>query len=162
VPRAGRSDGTPYVVAEDSAIITVSFANGAMGTLQTCAASWEGVPLFGQTQHLDVHGSEGTIYAFCDWDKRQEIVAIEAGVARASADLHIAEESWQGVRRDTVHETYRDVFRSTDAMTRGWVDAIVAGEAIEPSLVVGARVQALVDAAMESAANDGRQIPVPD
>jgi predicted dehydrogenase len=161
VPRAGREDGSSYVAAEDSAIITVVFRSGAIGTLQICAASWEGTASFGQTHHLDAHGSAGTIYASCDWEEQQTILAIEAGTPRAQADQQIAEESWQGARRAAVPDTYRDIFRSTSAMARGWVDAIDAGVSIEPDLAAGARVQMLLEAAMASVADDGRQVQVP-
>ena len=160
VARAPRPDGTPYDRAEDSAVMTASFASGAIGTLQVCAVSWAGTS-FGQTHHLDLHGSAGTVYAFSDWDSRQEVTALPAGADWADANRGISDASWQGAPRNTVHDTYRHIFRHTDAMTRGWVRAIVDRTPIQPDLAAGARVQRLLEIALESAASDGRQLPVP-
>ena len=55
------------------------------------------------------------------------------------------------VRRDTVHNTYRDVFRVEDHMTRGWINAIADGLPFDPSLEDGAIVQRITDAAALSA-----------
>lgn len=160
VERAPRPDGTPYDRAEDSAIMTASFASGAIGTLQVCAVSWAGTS-FGQTHHLDLHGSAGTVYAFSDWDSRQEVTALPAGVDWAHAETGISDASWLGAPRDSVHDTYRHIFRHTDAMTRGWVRAMIDRTPIQPDLTAGARVQRLLEIALESAASDGRQLPVP-
>lgn len=160
VDREARPDGRPYEPAEDSVLMTVSFANGAIGTLQACAVSWEGTG-FGQTHHLDLHGSDGTVYAFSDWDETQRVTALPAERPRHEAVVGIDDQSWQGARRDTVHNTYRDVFRNADAMTRAWVNAIAAGRQIDPDLSAGARVQTLIDVALDSAAGDGRHLPVP-
>ncbi len=158
VERDPRPDGSDYERSEDSCIISVRFANGALGTLQTCAASWEGTP-FGQTHHIDAHGSDGTIYATSDWDTTQEVRVLARGDTGPSRpiDLHA---QWPTVRFDTVHNTYRDIFRTTDVMARRWIDDIIAGRPCTPSLAAGARVQLLTDVALASAALDGRLLPV--
>ena len=158
VERDPRPDGSDYERSEDSCIISVRFANGALGTLQTCAASWEGTP-FGQTHHIDAHGSDGTIYATSDWDTTQEVRVLARGDTGPSRpiDLHA---QWPTLRFDTVHNTYRDIFRTTDVMARRWIDDIIAGRPCTPSLAAGARVQLLTDVALASAALDGRLLPV--
>ena len=60
--RDDRPDGDDYERCEDSAVMTVRFASGAYGTLQTSAVCWEGSD-FNQTHHLDAHGSGGTLYS---------------------------------------------------------------------------------------------------
>ncbi len=158
VERDPRPDGSDYERSEDSCIISVRFASGALGTLQTCAVSWEGTP-FGQTHHLDAHGSDGTIYATSDWDAEQEVRVLARGDTGPSRPIDLAAQ-WPNVRFDTVHNTYRDIFRSTDVMARRWVDDIIAGKACTPDLAAGARVQHLTDVALTSADLDGRLLPV--
>jgi predicted dehydrogenase len=159
VERRPRPDGSPYEQAEDSAVLTVRYASGAYGVLQVSAVCWEGTP-FGQTHHLEVHGDAGTLYATCDWDTVQEVRGVRRGEPGPPAVLPIPDEVWNGVRRDDVHDTYRDVFRATDAMTRGWITAITEGRSIRPDFGDGLEVQRVVDAAVASAAADGRQVPV--
>jgi len=57
-----------------------------------------------------------------------------------------------------VHDTYRDIFRSTDVLARGWVAAIAAGSTtVEPSFDDGAAAQRVVAACQLSAAA-GRRV----
>ena len=60
-----------------------------------------------------------------------------------------------------MHDTYRHIFRRTEAMTRGWVTAIVEGRLTQPDLATGARVQQLVASAQASVADGGRWQPIP-
>lgn len=159
VERGPRPDGETYEQAEDSAVLTVRYGSGAYGVLQVCAVSWEGTP-FNQTHHLEVHGDAGTIYAVCDWDSLQEVRGVRRGEPGPAAVLPIPDDIWNGVRRDDVHDTYRDVFRNTDAMTRAWITSITEGRPVRPDFSDGLAVQRVVDAALDSAANGGRQVPV--
>jgi levoglucosan dehydrogenase len=159
VEREPRPDGGTYEQAEDSAVLTVRYASGAYGVLQVCAVSWEGTP-FNQTHHLEVHGDAGTIYAVCDWDTVQEVRGVRRGERGPATVLPIPDEIWGGVRRDNVHDTYRDVFRGTDAMTRGWITAITEQRHVRPDFADGLAVQRVVDAAVASADADGAHVPV--
>jgi predicted dehydrogenase len=159
VERRPRPDGTPYEAAEDSAVLNVRYASGAYGVLQVSAVCWEGTP-FGQTHHLEVHGDAGTLYATCDWDTVQEVRGVRRGERGPAAVLPIPDDIWGGVRRDNVHDTYRDVFRKTDAMTRGWVTAIAEGRQVRPDFADGLAVQRAVDAAVASAAADGVRVAI--
>lgn len=159
VERQPRPDGGTYEQAEDSAVLTVRYASGAYGVLQVCAVSWEGTP-FNQTHHLEVHGDAGTIYGVCDWDTVQEVRGVRRGERGPATVLPIPDEIWGGVRRDNVHDTYRDVFRGTDAMTRGWITAIAEQRHVRPDFADGLAVQRVVDAAVASADADGAQVPV--
>lgn len=159
VEREPRPGGEAYEQAEDSAVLTVRYASGAYGVLQVCAVSWEGTP-FNQTHHLEVHGDAGTIYGVCDWDTVQEVRGVRRGERGPATVLPIPDEIWGGVRRDNVHDTYRDVFRGTDAMTRGWVTAIAERRHVRPDFADGLAVQRVVDAAVASADADGAQVQV--
>ena len=154
VPRAPRPEGGDYARAEDHAVIAVRFESGASATLQISAIAWEGTP-FGQVHELDVHGSDGTLHARNDWDTVQEVRGLQAGQTGPAPVLQVPDSLWEGAPRATVHDTYRHVFRRTEAMTRGWVTAVSEGRMVDPDIATGARVQELVDAAARSAAADG-------
>jgi predicted dehydrogenase len=155
VERAARPDGSDYERGEDSAVMTVRFENGAYGTLQVSAVCWEGTD-FGQTHHLDLHGADGTLYAYNDWSTIQEVRVLRSGAVGPARTLEIPDDIWGTARRDRVHDTYRDVFRSSGAMIGEWIDAVRSGTPRSPDLAEGARVQQLLDLAVESASSDGR------
>ena len=154
VRRSPRPDGITYNQMEDSAVLTVRYESGAYGVLQVSTVCWEGTP-FGQTHHLEIHGDAGTIHATCDWDTVQEVRGLRRGETGPPRVMPIPESIWKGVRRDSVHNTYRDVFRNTDAMTRGWIRAIEAGCQITPDFRTGLAVQRVIDGAVASAAAGG-------
>lgn len=160
VERAPRPDGSPYEQGEDSVVLTVRYASGAYGILQTCAVSWEGTEPFGQTHHLEIHGDAGTIYGVCDWDSVQEVRGVKRGETGPAQPIAIPDDIWNGVRRDRVHDTYRDVFRETDVMTRGWITAIREGRPVRPDFADGLAVQRVLDAAVLSTKRDGAQVTV--
>jgi len=159
IDRAERPDGRPYERGEDSAVLMVEFESGSYATLQVSAVCWEGTA-FGQTHELDAHGSDGTIYATCDWENRQQVRGVKAGQPGPAAELPIPESIWASSRRDTVHNTYRDVFRQSGAMIGDFVNAIRSGEPCEPDFNDGLRIQQLCQAALESAANGGARVVV--
>jgi len=154
VDRGPRPDGADYERCEDSVVMTVQYESGAYGVLQASSVCWEGTP-FGQTHHLEIHGDAGTIYATCDWDLVQEVRGLKRGETGPARVLPIPDDIWNGVRRDTVHNTYRDIFRTTDVMTRGWISAIRDEVPITPDFAEGLAVQRVLDAAVASAAADG-------
>jgi predicted dehydrogenase len=155
VERDPRPDGSVYDQTEDSAVLTVRYASGAYGVLHVSTVCWEGDVDFGQSHHLEVHGDAGTIHATCDWDTVQEVRGARRARPGLLGPLPIPDDIWGGVRRESVHDTYRDVFRETDAMTRGWITAITEGSPIEPSFDEGYAVQRVLDAAVRSAATGG-------
>lgn len=163
IPRGPRPDGTTYEPLEDSAVLTIGYESGAYGVLQMSAVCWEGTP-FEQTHHLEVHGTDGTIYAMCDWDREQSVRGLKRGDTDGAIALPIPDEIWNGVRRDTVHNTYRDVFRKTDVMTRSWISAIhdglAPGERPDPSFADGLAVQRVIDAAQRSVAKDSCMVRI--
>jgi predicted dehydrogenase len=153
--RPDRPDGTSYVRSEDSAVMTVRFESGAYGTLQTSAVCWEGTA-FNQTHHVDAHGSGGTLYSLNDWETVQEVRGLSAGDPGPAPVLSIPDDIWGEARRDRVHDTYKDVFRSSGAMIGDFIDAVRDERPCEPDFQEGARVQHLLALALESASLDGR------
>lgn len=141
-------DGQPYERGEDVAIAAVKFASGALGVIHATSVCWEGTP-FGQTHHMELHGSEGTIYTVNDWNTIQRVSGARAGEGMPK-ELTIPDHIWGGVRRDTVHNTYRDVFRTENLMVRQFVTAIAENQPVKPDFHDGARIQQIVDAGIVS------------
>lgn len=142
-------DGRPYERTEDAACTLLQFANGAQGSVHASAVCTEETA-FGQRHEFDLHGSDGTLRSVIDWDERQDVHGARAGEG-PTRPLPIPDSVWGRARRDTVHNTYRDIFREEDHMTRGWISAIARNEAYSPSLEDGAVVQRITDAADRSA-----------
>jgi predicted dehydrogenase len=167
VPRAPRPDGQAFEPAEDSAMVLLEFANGATGSLHLSSVAYE-PSAFGQLHAWELHGSEGTLHVVCDWNETQEVrgahvnpgdEAVRGGTRRPLEVLPIPDRLWEGLRRDTVHNTYKDTFRERDNMARGFVSAIAGGGAAVPSFRDAWRVQRIVDAAGRSA-REGRRVTV--
>ena len=159
VERGPRPDDTPYEPLEDSALLTLRYRSGACGVLHVTAAAWEGSDGLGQLHELDIHGDEGTLHARCDWYQVQEVRGSRRGGPGPSV-LPIPDDLWGEVRRNPVMATYRDVFRTTDAMTRGWIDAVAEGRPVQPDFQTGLAVQRVIDAAMASAADGGCPVEI--
>ena len=140
--------GEPYELADDSSMLHLKFKSGALGSLHITSMAYEDTP-FKQIHQYELHGSKGTIHTHCDWDKKQLVSSARAGEGPIK-DNPIPEDIWEGVRRDTVHNTYRDVFRTKQHMARDFVDAISLGAKVEPSFSCGAIIQKYIDAAIES------------
>lgn len=141
-------DGDPYEVGDDTTILTMEFANGAQGVIQATTVAYEDTT-FGQTHHMEFHGSGGTLYHFIDWDTVQRVSGVRDGEGIIK-ELAVPERIWGNVRRDTVHNTYKDLFRENDFMTREFIDAIVAERPLRPNFQDGANIQCILDAAVKS------------
>ena len=148
-------EGELYERTEDGAYTLLRFANGAQGLVHASAVCTEQTA-FGQRHEFDLHGAEGTVRSVIDWDELQEVHGTRRGEG-PTRPLPVPERVWGSVRRDTVHNTYRDVFRVEDQMTRGWISAIADGRPYSPSFADGAVVQRITDAAALSA-REGRWI----
>lgn len=154
VPRQPRPDLATYEPADDSASILLRFKSGAQGVIVVTAVAYEDTP-FGQTHHMEFHGSGGTLYYFNDWDKIQRVSGARDGEGMVK-ELPIPDDIWGNARRDTVHNTYRDVFREQDNMARGWITAILKDTAPRPSFAEAANVQRVLTACQLSAKEDRR------
>ena len=157
VSRNPRPDGRPYKLGDDSAVTMLEFENGARGVLHVSSVAYEETP-FGQTHHMEFHGSKGTLYSFTDWDKTQRVSGARIGEG-AVRELPIPDHIWGTARREIVHDTYKDVFRDHDFMARGFVSAIAEDKSVEPSFWDGARIQRYLEAALVSA-REGRRVEV--
>ena len=155
--RGPRPDGATYVAAEDSAMILLEFQSGATGSLHVSAVAHEPSP-FGQLHQMELHGSEGTLHAVCDWDRVQRVDGCRAGESTIH-ELPIPDRIFDGARRDTVPHTYKDTFRDHDVMARGFVTAIATGTPASPDFSDGLAVQRVVDAASQSA-REGRRVTI--
>ena len=157
VPRAPRPDGVPFPAAEDSAMILLQFENGATGSLHVSSVAHEATPL-GQRHQMELHGSDGTLYAVNDWDRVQRVDGCRADEP-AMHELPIPDRLFGTARRDTVVNTYKDTFREHDNMARGFVTAIATGTPASPDFRDGLAVQRVVDAAGRSA-REGRRVTI--
>ncbi|MBA3872742.1 MAG: Gfo/Idh/MocA family oxidoreductase [Anaerolineae bacterium] len=154
VKRAPRPSGETYPVGDDAAIMLVEFASGAQGVLHLSAVAYEATP-FGQIHEMEFHGSNGTLHARTDWATVHQVSGARVGEGMVK-DLVIPDAIWGNARRDTVHNTYKDVFRQQDNMTRGFIQAIVDGTKTEPDFTDGMNVQRVLDAALLSAKEQRR------
>jgi predicted dehydrogenase len=159
VQRPDTPDGHSYPRADDTAMVNLRFASGAVGALMLSTVAWEGTK-FGQTQHMEFHGSGGTLYSTVDWDTVQEVKGVSAGERTGAQPLPIPDDLWGSARRDTVHNTYRDIFRTQSHMAREFIDAIVEDTPVYPDFAEGARVQQLIDAAVASSKSGGCWVSV--
>jgi predicted dehydrogenase len=140
--------GQPYEQVDDTAMMMLTFKNGAQGTIHATTVAYE-ASTFGQTHHMELHGSEGTLYNVIDWDTVQRVSGARQGEGPVK-EMAVPEHIWNGVRRDTVHNTYRDVFRTQNFMTRQFVSAIAENQPVEPDFHDGAYIQRIVEAAVIS------------
>lgn len=157
VSREPRPDGQPYELADDSAVMMLEFENGARGVLHLSSVAYEETP-FEQTHHMEFHGRGGTLYSFTDWDKTQSVSGAREGEGPIH-DLPIPDHIWGMARRDSVPDTYKDIFRDHDFMARGFVSAIANNTSVEPSFQDGAKIQRYLEAALLSA-QEGRRVEV--
>lgn len=141
-------DGKPYEQADDTAILSLQFANGAQGVIHVTTMAYEDTP-FGQTHHFELHGSGGTLYSFTDWDTVQQVKGAKVGEG-VPQELPIPDHIWNGMRHDTVHNTYKDTFRTQNFMTRQFVTGIAENKTMRPNFQDGAEIQRVIDAALLS------------
>jgi predicted dehydrogenase len=144
-------NGQPYTRTDDNAMLLLKFASGAQGMIHASNIASEETK-FGQIHGLDFHGSDGTLHCAIDWEQTQEIRGMRVGGGPAKV-LPIPDAIWGSVRRERVHDTYRDLFRTQEFMTRQWVTAIALDQPVTPDFHAGAYVQRVMDAALVSHAN---------
>ncbi|MGB1251688.1 MAG: Gfo/Idh/MocA family protein [Candidatus Promineifilaceae bacterium] len=141
--------GEPYTQGDDTAMLMLRFKNGAHGMVHATTLAYENTA-FGQQHEMDLHGSNGTLRQIIDWNARQQIMGGRVG-EETVRELPIPEHIWGNLRRENVIETYKDVFRKEGRMVREFVDAVRDGISAESDFAAGARVQAMLEAALQSA-----------
>ncbi len=144
-----------YPVADETALLNVRFASGAVGSLFVSFIAYEGRP---QTLQMELHGSGGTLHHMLDWQTLQRVRGAKDG--EDIHDISIPEHFWNGARRDAMVNTMHDIFNNQDAMAREWVTAIAKDKPCSPDFVEGARIQQIQDAAAQSAQNNGGWVAV--
>jgi predicted dehydrogenase len=141
-------DGKPYDIADDTAMLILKFKNGAQGSIQASTVAYEATH-FGQIHQMEFYGSEGSLRSFTDWDKVQEVQGAKVGKG-AVEPLEIPPHIWGKARRDTVHNTYKDMFRKEGFMTQDFISAIAENRQTFPTFREGAYVQKVLGAALKS------------
>ena len=142
-----RPDGNRYEQGDDCAIVTLEFTNGAQGVVHVTAVAKSSDAL--QSHHLDVHGSEGSVYSVNDFKAVQSVSGLR-GDDTDLQELPIPDSIWGGASREIGLDTVGDIFYKQDWMTRGFITAIAENKPIRPNFHDGAYVQRLVDAAIRS------------
>jgi predicted dehydrogenase len=155
VKRPLNPKGESYEQADDTAMVMLHFKNGAQGLVHASAIAYERTYEdkgygFDQVHEWDFHGSDGTLRQVIDWDFRQQITADRPGDG-PERQLTIPDRFWGDARRERVIETWEDVFRKQGFMDAEFVRAVANGEPMVPNFDDGARVQQLLDAAIQSA-----------
>jgi predicted dehydrogenase len=141
-------DGKPYDVADDTAMLILQFKNGAQGNIQASTVAYEATA-FGQIHQMEFYGSEGSLRSFTDWDTVQEVQGARVGEG-AVKPPEIPTRIWGKARQDTVHNTYKDVFREEGFMTQDFISAIAEKRQTFPTFKEGAYVQKVLEAALKS------------
>ena len=136
-PKApGNRIGAFRLDANDSAVMTVVFANGALGTIHT--TRWaSGHP---NRLYLKISGTKGTV----EFDSEKSIDSY-----RICAGRDLAKTIWKEVKAPRVLTNYQRFIR-----------AVQTGEQVQPDFARGAEVQRLLDAGFESD-RTGRPVRIP-
>lgn len=135
-------NGAPLKPANDSAMLLLRFANGTQGILQCSAIAH--VAEHEIVQQVQLHGELGTL-AMHYSSTETEVIGTRHDEARLRR-LPIPDAYWGDARRGQP----LDVFRSEPVGDRLFIEAIVEDRPIVPSFEDGAKVQAIIEAALES------------
>lgn len=143
-------EARPYDVSEDGCTLFLQFEGSREGVIEIQTTYEMGENAFGMEHRIELHGEEGSLYAYNDWKKEQTIFGQRADM-RGREALTIPSRFFQAARQDVVHDTYRDIFRTTDSMLRNLCRSVYENCDINGAdFWDGAYVQQIVDAALES------------
>lgn len=142
-------EGKPYEVADDTALATFTYENGAQGVIHLSAMALQSPAPLTTTHEMEFHGSEGTLRFYTDFDQLQRVSGVRTG-EDGLHELPVPDHFWGGARRDSVFATMGDVFSQQDVMTRQFISGIVSNTHIKPDFNDGAYIQRIVDAAVKS------------
>jgi predicted dehydrogenase len=140
--------------ANDAAILALQFANGALGTIQVSAVAETAER--GQEQHVVLHGEKGTIEVDVHTASGVEIRTVRSG-GKLSLEPIPDELMGNADRTKPVLNRAMEMFMTESIGDRLFIDAILEGKPVEPSLFDGYKAQLVIDAAIESHAK-GRWI----
>lgn len=145
-------DGSIMTAANDSAFMTLDFANGAHASLHMSGVNLVGAGLKHTGQISILHGLNGTLETCGDpWSNppKFEIVGFCQGMEQAEM-LAIPNDLLGGT---DIYAPF-DVFKKSVAGPRQFVDAILNDKPITPNFYDGYKVQRVIEAALESAKTD--------
>jgi predicted dehydrogenase len=147
------TDGQPLDSANDAAIVTLQFRNGAQGTIRVSAVAH--VADRGQEQHITLHGESGTLesdYSLRGSDMARQMIKTPFEIRGARQDaayfetLAVPDYIWGEADRSHVFAG----FGTESVGGRLFIDAILEDRPAFPSFYDGLRVQKVIDAAIES------------
>jgi len=137
-------DGRPQDSANDSAIVTLEFANGTHATIQVSAVAHTGDRW--AEQHLALHGDAGTLYLDVSFHGAESGVVIR-GAQRNEDRFHTL----------LVPGCESGPLVGPSIVPGLFVDAIAEGRPAIPDFYDGFKVQEVIDAALQSH-RTGRQV----
>lgn len=141
VDRPG-ADGGALDAANESAVLSLAFANGAQGMIHVSAVADLGDR--GMEKHVVLYGSQGTLEVF-ERGMQWELWGTHTG-HEAMQRLDVPAEVWGEVDPNK----HLEVFVKQSAGGRHFIDSIIAGTPATPSFYDGAKAQEVIDAALEA------------
>lgn len=147
VQRPGKGD-QPLDPANDSALLTLQFENGAVGVIQVSAVAHVGNRW--QEQHVILHGEGGTLEVDVDFSQGYTVRAAR----HDEGELQTLVTPDSLLAGADVNASFMDqftgIFRTQSVGTRLFVDAIMKDLPLSPSFYDGLKAQEVVDAAIAS------------
>lgn len=144
------ADGQPYQPANDSALLSLEFQNGAQGMIYVSNVTHVGDR--GGELHITLHGESGTLEVDFIGGGSEAGTTIRG--ARHSEEsfrtVSIPDHFWGEARQSTPLNELVEVFTKQAVGPRLFVDGILEDRAVAPSFHDGLRVQEVIDAAIES------------
>ena len=138
--RDARTGATWSVTADDTCVVTVEFATGALASLHLSGAA-----RYGSGDRLEIYGSEGTLVLDNDGTLRGA-----RGRDRAPRPIPVPATNDPTLPADT-----SPMLAGFVRLARAFVDAIQAGQPRPPTFADGLRVQEVIGAAQKSS-QDGQ------
>ncbi len=135
-------DGQPMEPANDAAIMSLQFANGAQGVIQLSVVAQVGE--LGNRQHVILYGEEGTLEVNSTTMGAAEIRGIRRG-EKDFHDLEIPQELFGMNDRSVPFD-----FRKRPSADLPFIDAILLESIAEPSFMDGYMAQQVIDASIQS------------
>jgi len=140
--------GKTYEQTDDFSIIILNFKNGAKGVVQATTLAHEPTP-WGQTHYFDLHGSEGTLRGWTDWEKNYKLVGAKKEDKKFN-EIEIPEMIQENGEKVDIQKMYKETFRKRGRMTGEFIEAIYSGKNCRPSFEEGAEIQRIMEAALLS------------
>lgn len=145
------SAGAPMDAANDTALLTVEFVNGAQGVIQVSAAPHVGDRFMQQS--LAFYGAAGTLESDFQFEGQMAGARLQ-GVRQNDAHfrpLPVPATFWGEVDPSQPLDTFLPELFSKQAVgTRLFIDSIIGDLPVAPNFYDGFKAQAVIDAALES------------